>query len=67
MDQKRWFQEEALLQILSAMRSMALALEGMNKTLQTIERRGLPTREPVQEAERDPKILRELFDKAWPN
>ena len=46
---------------------MALALDGMNKTLQLIERRGLPSREPVVEAERDPTILRKLFDKAWPN
>jgi len=62
-DQKRWFKEETALQTLNAMRSMAQSLESMNRTLQLIERRGLPAR--AVEAERDPPILRNLFQKAW--
>lgn len=61
-----YIQREAWLQILDATRSIATSLDGMNKTLQLIERRGLPERRDV-EAERDPPILRKLFHKAWPN
>lgn len=65
-NQDRWFREEVALQLLNAMRSMAQSLDHMDRTLQLIERRGLPQRGAEAPAERDPTILRKLFEKAWP-
>lgn len=61
----RWFHEESTLQILNVLRKMSHSLEGINRAVQTIERRGVPAR-AAEPADRDPTVLRKIFDKAWP-